>query len=233
MVANEQTDVLPAAPDEIDLAEVDAIIAEVGGEPHQVIALLRAIQLHFNFLPESALRRITETTDITPALVAGVSTFYAQFRHRPAGHHFVKVCIGTACHVKGADGIYDALRLHLGIDEDDDTDADRLFTIEKVACLGCCMLAPAVQIDDITYGFVEPAKVGNMLTDFLEAQKQTEIDAAAAHEGSSREGEVRLCLCSSCVAGGTLLVHQALQQHIAAEVRIIRARLNDELARID
>ncbi len=77
------------------------------------------------------------------------------------------------------------------------------------------MLAPAVQIDDITYGFVEPSKVGNMLTDFLEAQKQTQNDAVAAHAGGAHDGEVRICLCSSCVAGGTLDVHRELQQCIS------------------
>ncbi len=202
-------------PDGIHLADVDGIIATVGREPHKVIALLQALQARYNYLPEVALRRIAETTGITPASIAGVSTFYAQFRHRPAGHHAVKVCIGTACHVKGADAIYEALRLHLGIEEGEDTDADRLFTIEKVACLGCCMLAPAVRIGDITYGFVEPSKVGRMLADFLEAQVQTQHDASTARGDGGSEGEVRICLCSSCVAGGTLDVRRELQRCIA------------------
>jgi len=208
----------PSTPraDHIDLSEVDGIIASVGSDQHRLIALLRAIQDRYNYLPEAALRRIRQTTDISAASIAGVSTFYSQFRSRPAGKHFVKVCIGTACHVKGAEDIHDALRLHLGIGGNEDTDPDRLFTVEKVACLGCCMLAPAVQIDDITYGFVEPGKVGNLLTDFLEVQKQTELDAEHAHEPGEYSGEVRICMCSSCVAGGTLNVHTALQREIAA-----------------
>jgi NADH-quinone oxidoreductase subunit F len=204
-----------SVPEEIQIADIDAIIASIGRNQHHLISILRSIQDRYNFLPEVALRRIPEVTEISAASVAGVSTFYAQFRHKPAGRHFVKVCIGTACHVKGAEDIYEALRLHLGIPESEDTDSDRLFTVEKVACLGCCMLAPAVQIDDITYGFVEPGKVSNLLTDFLEVQKQTELDAEHAHEIGSHIGEVRICMCSSCVAGGTLDVHAELQRQIS------------------
>ncbi len=206
--------VIRSAGDEIDLAEVDAIIDRIGREQRHLIAILHAIQERFNYLPDRALRRLTEVTEIPAAVIAGVVSFYAQFRRRPAGKHFVKVCIGTACHVKGAEAIYDALRVHLDIAGDDDTDADKLFTVEKVACLGCCMLAPAVQIDDITYGFIEPGKVGSMLADFLEARKQTGAEAAAGAGEGDRAGEVRICLCSSCVAGGTLEVHAELQRQI-------------------
>ncbi len=200
---------------EIDLAEVDGVIASVGSDQRHLIAILRAIQEKYNYLPEAALRRIAETTDISPASIAGVSTFYSQFRTKPAGRHFVKVCIGTACHVKGAEDIYRALLAHLEIEDGEDTDSDKLFTVEKVACLGCCMLAPAVQIDDITYGYIEPGKVHNMLADFLEAQKQTEADAMEHRLEGAPSGEVRLCLCSSCVAGGTLQVHEELQRQVA------------------
>jgi len=201
--------------DAIDVADVDEIIGSVGREQQHLIAILQAIQDRYNYLPEAALRRITEVTAISAASIAGVSTFYSQFRHQPAGRHFVKVCIGTACHVQGAEDIYDALRLHLAIGEREDTDPDQLFTVEKVACLGCCMLAPAVQIDDVTYGFVESAKVASLLADFLEVEKQTELDAGHAHEPGERMGEVRICMCTSCVAGGTLNVHAALQRQIA------------------
>ncbi len=201
---------------EIDLAEVDEIVASVGRDQHHLIAILQALQDRYNYLPEEALRRVVTVTDIPAAAIAGVSTFYAQFRHKPAGRHFVKVCIGTACHVKGGEDIYNALRLHLGIAGQDDTDAERLFTVEKVACLGCCMLAPAVQIDDITYGFIEPGTVATMLTDFLAAQQQTTLDARRGRATGTELGEVRICLCSSCVAGGTLNVHDALQRQSSA-----------------
>src|SRR5205085_12417260 len=87
---------------EVDLAEIDKIIAETGKTPDAVIPILRKIQQRYNWLPEVALRRVCETTEITPSGIAGVSTFYSKFRHKPAGRHPAKVCVGTACHVKGA-----------------------------------------------------------------------------------------------------------------------------------
>ena len=97
-----------------------------------------------------------QLTEITPAAIVGVSTFYTQFRHRPVGRHIIHVCHGTACHVKGAELIQDAFQRRLEIADGDDTDADGLFTIQKVACLGCCTLAPVVQIDGVTYGRLAP-----------------------------------------------------------------------------
>ncbi|MHC4687125.1 MAG: NADH-quinone oxidoreductase subunit NuoE family protein, partial [Planctomycetota bacterium] len=110
------------------------------------------VQGHYRYLPTAALERICELTDITPASIAGVSTFYNQFRHRPVGRHIIHICVGTACHVKGGEQIYEAFRRHLGIGDGEDTDSEKTFTVEKIACLGCCTLAPAVQIDQVTYG---------------------------------------------------------------------------------
>lgn len=196
--------------EEITLQDVDTIIHGVGRTPDALIPILQAVQERYHYLPEIALRRIPEITEITPASVQGVSTFYGQFRFTPAGEHFVKVCIGTACHVKGAETVYDAFKRYLKIGEGEDTDADHVFTVEKVACLGCCMLAVAVQIDDITYGFVEPPKVGGVLRDFLAAQESAQDAAAGEACSGEPQGEVRICLCSSCVAGGSHDTHQAI-----------------------
>lgn len=122
-----------AGEDDVDLAEVDRIVASIGTGKQDLVPILQALHERYNYLPQSALRRIPEVTAIDPASVAGVATFYGQFRLRPAGRHAVKVCIGTACHVKGAETVFDAFKRHLGIAEDEDTDADRLFTVEKVA----------------------------------------------------------------------------------------------------
>ena len=100
-------------PETVNIAEVDRIVAGIGRSPDAVIPILRAIQQRYNYLPEPALRRVCEVSEITPAAMAGVSTFYAQFRHRPAGRHMIDVCIGTACHVKGAETVYHAFRLIL------------------------------------------------------------------------------------------------------------------------
>jgi len=143
----------------IDLAVVDDIVRRTGTTADAAIPILQAIQAHFHYLPREALEHICRTTEITAAQIAGVSTFYSQFRHKPVGRHRVRVCHGTACHVAGAPLITEAIRRHLGIDDDhEDTDAERLFTIEKVPCLGCCSLAPCMTIDDVTYGRLTPHK---------------------------------------------------------------------------
>ena len=120
---------------------VDNIIDEKGKTVEMVIPILQAIQDNFNYLPEEALQRVCEKTDITPSRIYGISTFYSQFRHKPVGEHIIKVCIGTACHVKGAMLVYDAFKRELNIDETDDTDENGVFTVDKIACLGCCTLA--------------------------------------------------------------------------------------------
>ncbi len=130
---------------------IDRIVYEIGSKNGAVIPLLHAIQNEFNYLPESALQRVCEITDITPAVITGVSTFYSQFRHTPVGQHIIRVCTGTACHVKGSGLVVDAFRRELKIAGEGDTDPESLFTIQKIACLGCCTLAPVVQIDEVTF----------------------------------------------------------------------------------
>jgi len=145
---------------------VDQIIAEKGKERKAVIPILQAIQNTYNYLPEESLKYVCEKTEITPEQIVGVASFYSQFRMKPVGEHIIKVCVGTACHVKGAGQVYDALRRHFNLTGHEETDASRKYTIEKVSCLGCCTLAPVVQIDEITYGHVASDKVGNVLADF-------------------------------------------------------------------
>ena len=151
---------------ELDLTFVDEIINEIGTDAKKVLPILQALQRRYGYLPKESLERVCEQTDITPASIVGVSSFYDQFRHQPSGRHTIRVCIGTACHVKGGQRIYDAFKRYLNIPEAEDTDADRLFTVEKVACLGCCMLAPAIQIDDVVYGHLSGEKVPVALLPF-------------------------------------------------------------------
>jgi NADH:ubiquinone oxidoreductase subunit E len=145
------------APPPLDLAFVDELVAKEGRGKEAAIILLQAIQSHYRYLPDEALRRLCELTEITPAEVAGTSSFYGQFRRSPVGKHVVRVCHGTACHVAGARQITEELRRHLGIPEGADTDADRLFTVDEVACLGCCSLAPVLTVDGHTSGRLTPA----------------------------------------------------------------------------
>ncbi len=195
------------------ISQTDAIIRGQGTSRACVIPILQAIQKQFNYLPVPALNRVTQTTDIPAALITEISTFYAQFRLEPAGAHFIKVCIGTACHVKGAEDVYQGFRNVLNIAENTDTDPDRVFTVEKVACLGCCMLAPAVQIDAITYGFVDIARIPSVLDDFLRssAAASTAVEPISLSE---QTGKIRICRCSSCTAGGSAKVAQSCAEQI-------------------
>ncbi|HEX9185902.1 MAG TPA: NAD(P)H-dependent oxidoreductase subunit E [Vicinamibacteria bacterium] len=141
----------------IDLSFVDGLVERLGRGPEAAIPILQAIQEHYRYLPDEALRRVCDLTEITPAQLAGTSSFYARFRRSPVGRHVVKVCHGTACHVAGADQVHEELRRHLGIPPGADTDPRRLFTLDSVACLGCCSLAPVLMVGDETAGRLTPA----------------------------------------------------------------------------
>ena len=145
------------APETVDLEFVDGLIDRFGRDREAAIPILQAIQAHFRYLPDEALKHVCEKTEITPAQIAGTSSFYSQFRRSPVGRHVVRVCHGTACHVAGAEQITEELRRHLEIPPDEDTDAQRRFTLDKVACLGCCSLAPVMMIEEDTAGRLTPA----------------------------------------------------------------------------
>lgn len=198
---------------ELNFKELDSIIKEFGGGQSAVIPILHAIHEKYNYLPHEALEYISDKTEITPSIIAGVSTFYPQFRHRPAGKYMVKVCIGTACHIKGAEAVYDTFKRNLNIPDNEDTDKDMVFTVDKVACLGCCMLAPAVMIDAVTYGYVHPENVDGILKDFLHS-KRVGSEKDFLRKDDKHEGEVRICICTSCAASGADKVYKNLNEQI-------------------
>jgi NADH:ubiquinone oxidoreductase subunit E len=153
----------PEGWDGADLSFVDDLVRRTGRGREAAIPLLQAIQTHYRYLPDEALRRVCELTDVTPAQIAGTSSFYAQFRRSPVGRHVVRVCHGTACHVAGAERITQELRRHLEIPADEDTDPRRMFTIDAVACVGCCSLAPVMMIEEETAGRLTPASARQAL----------------------------------------------------------------------
>jgi NADH-quinone oxidoreductase subunit F len=204
-----------------DLHSVDEAVAEFGRDASAVIPILQRLQQRYRYLPEAALRRVCELTEITPAAIAGVSTFYSQFRHKPVGRHIISICHGTACHVKGSELIQDALARHLKLGEGEDTDSDGVFTLERVACLGCCTLAPVIKIDDITYGHLTSQTVSRALHDFLELEKRGVVperhDQGLA--GGAGLTEIRIGVGSCCVAGGS----QEVRRQLEAEVKRLGA----------
>ncbi|MHC4616910.1 MAG: NAD(P)H-dependent oxidoreductase subunit E [Planctomycetota bacterium] len=203
--------------DQLDLTFVDEAVARIGRPAEKVLAILQAVQGHYGYLPKEALERVCELTEITPASIVGVSTFYNQFRHRPVGRHIIHVCVGTACHVKGAGQVYEAFRRHLNIADGEDTDRQKLFTVEKIACLGCCTLAPAAQIGQLTYGHLTAETVPTVIGDFLQyeearARRRHLVRRARIDKGA---GEIRLGLGSCCVARGSGKLREALEEALA------------------
>lgn len=200
----------------LDLSAVDEAVAACGRAASAVIPILQALQRQYRYLPEEALRRVCEITEITPATLMGVATFYSQFRLRPVGRHLISLCHGTACHVKGSELVYEALARHLGLKDDQDTDATGAFTLQKVACLGCCTLAPVMQVDGVTYGHLTPDTVGKALHDFLELEKRHLVARRFDLPQKGTEGltEIRIGIGSCCVAGGSAEVRTALERAV-------------------
>jgi NADH:ubiquinone oxidoreductase subunit E len=150
------------------LAEVDQILNRHGTGPENTIGILQDIQNHFRYLPMEALDHVCEKTEISPSQIFGVATFYAQFRLDPVGEHIIRVCHGTACHVIGAKNLTEALEGHLGVRDGGNT-ADMKYTLESVACLGCCSLAPVIMIDDETHANLDRSSVVKVVQEHQDA----------------------------------------------------------------
>lgn len=214
----------PAAP-RVELEPVDAIVAKVGRTREQVIPILQAIQSHYRYLPKEALERVCALTEITPAQLVSVATFYKQLRHTPCGKHLIRVCHGTACHVSGAGAIREAFEKHLDLAPGQNTDANGAFTLEKVACLGCCSLAPAVQIDDGFYGNLTTGSVPYVLEEVRRAERAKPANGnRPSRNGEAASGEIRIALDSCCLARGAdkvfaKLQHAAERFHLPARVK--------------
>jgi len=140
-------------------------LSKIGKQKGSLIPLLQSAQDEFSYIPESAVRRISEVTGKSMSDIYGVVTFYAQFRLTPLGKYVIKLCDGTACHVNNARALIDALTDELGV-APDETTPDGLFTFLTVACLGCCSLSPVMMIDETTYGKLEPKTCRKIIKDY-------------------------------------------------------------------
>lgn len=195
---------------------IDQLIQEKGTTKKSLIPILQAIQKEYNYLPEEALRYLAEKSEITASEIIGVASFYSQFRLQPVGEHMIKVCVGTACHVKGAVQVYDAFRREMKLEDGINTDAAGKYTIEKVACLGCCTLAPVVQIDDTTYGHVASDQVEQIIEDFESIKGTRSSKKARKADGTEIQGEIRIGLGSCCVASGSKEIQEEVE-HVVNE----------------
>jgi len=137
--------------EDIDLSLLDLLISKYQGKKGNLIPLLQGTQNIFGYLPYEAFEKISRATGLELSDMYGVATFYAQFRLKPVGKIIIKICHGTACHVQNANTISDSLEESLKI-KDGETTEDGLFTLESVACLGCCSLAPVMMVGENTFG---------------------------------------------------------------------------------
>lgn len=144
-------------------AAFEDIMAEYyHGSESDLIPILQKLQGAYGYLPKDIINRLSERTGIFNTQIMGVATFYSQFRLTPSGERTIKICFGTACHVNGAEKVADALCDELKI-EMGGTTPDNKFTLESVACLGCCSLAPVMMIGDETYGRLTPDKARKII----------------------------------------------------------------------
>jgi NADH-quinone oxidoreductase E subunit len=151
--------------DSNDFSQMDGVLSGYSKEEGSLIPVLQEVQALYGYLPEEALARISRGLDLPMSRVYGVVTFYSQFYLTPRGRHTVRVCRGTACHVRGGKHVLKAVEQALEIGEGETT-SDMKFTFETVACLGACALAPVLLVDKNYYGKLTPAKVEQILKQY-------------------------------------------------------------------
>ncbi len=149
----------------MDIARVDQIIDKYEAEPSSLIQVLLEIQAENNWLPAEALERISEKLQVPLARIQHIATFYKAFSLVPKGRHRIHICMGTACHVRGATRILDTVQELTGI-QPGETDLELKFSLETVNCLGCCALGPVMEIDGETHGKMTTAGIEDVLKSY-------------------------------------------------------------------
>lgn len=164
-----------------ELRDVDKIIDEYNGDKSALIQILLKIQANNHWLPKPALMWVSERLGVPMSQILNIATFYKAFSLDPKGKHLVRVCLGTACHVRGGPRILDAAEQFLGI-ESGETTSDLNFTLEGVNCLGCCALGPVMMVDNTHYGKLAPSKVGEILSKYrAEDTEQIGVEREVPH----------------------------------------------------
>ncbi len=141
-----------------DYSVVNKILLDIGSEQRHTIAILQAIQEHYHYLPQEVFPYLAKRIGVSEATIYGTATFYENFSLEPKGKYVIKVCDGTACHVRRSLPVLDAFRAELGLSEAKKTTDDLMFTVETVSCLGACGLAPAITVNGKVYPSMTPEK---------------------------------------------------------------------------
>lgn len=154
--------------------QIDEIVARYPSERGSLIPVLQALQGDFGYLSVEAIDRLSQLMGISVNEIYGVATFYTQFRFTSPGEHSIRVCQGTACHVRGGRGILEEVERHLGI-KAGETTGDGKFDLERVACLGCCALAPVMEVDGEVYGQVTAKKISSILSQYSNEKETSKV----------------------------------------------------------
>ncbi len=149
----------------MDLSQIDQVLQKYGYRHADIISIMQDVQVIENYIPEEAIRYISEKMELNLARIYDIATFYKTFSLDPRGRHTIKVCCGTACHLGGSDRTLDQINRLLKIKEGETT-YDRLFSLETVNCLGTCALAPVVMVEDDYYDEVKPGRVEKILSNY-------------------------------------------------------------------
>lgn len=157
------------------LAAVNKILEKYGYSEAKLIPILQEVQAVYKYLSRDMISYVATSIGVPPSRVYGVATFYAHFSMQPKGKYIIKLCDGTACHVKGSTPILDALRTKLNIKPGQDSSDDMLFTVDTVSCLGACGLAPVMVVNDEVHGQVRPADVDKII-DAVLAKEKTQLN---------------------------------------------------------
>jgi len=155
-----------AATVEVDYIEgTNQILAKTNHQPSDLIGILQDVQREFGYVPRASLERISDDLMVPLSRVYTVATFYKAFKLQPTGKHIIKVCLGTACHIKGGPRLMQALESELGVKPEEVTE-DGLFSYEGVRCVGCCGLAPVIMVDEDFHGKLRPGDIKRILTQY-------------------------------------------------------------------
>jgi len=149
----------------MEIEKIDQIIDKHNCEPSNLLQILLELQSSNNWLPKEVLKRVSERLEVPLTRIRHIATFYKAFSLVPKGRHKVHICVGTACHVRGASRILDTVGEATGI-KPGETDMDMKFSVETVNCLGCCALGPVMEIDGKTHGKMSPAQTASILKNY-------------------------------------------------------------------
>ena len=146
----------------VNTTQLETVLTPYKGESGMLIQALLAVQREFNWIPDDSISTIAQTLQVPQSRILRIASFYTAMSLKPKGRHIVRVCLGTACHVRGGERIMDRVEGVLGLSESETT-PDLKFTLERVNCLGCCALGPVMVVDGIYHGKMEPGKVSELL----------------------------------------------------------------------